>query len=295
MCDVRWWSPVRGGSPGPGPPPPPRRGVSRPANQAGVLGLAGTPPQPPRPCGSLALSTPAAGYTLGLHERYRAHLTPGFTSGRGPRHPPQAPRPMPRRPVHAMVRRRALAAAGLLPGRGRETGLGVMAGGGVRFPVLEVPGLEGSPCLGSSLSWSACRRAGGMSPRGVWCSPAPLGRRTPAAPRPAFGWVGLREQAQAHPLAACCDLRRAVQPSARHCCPADRGETHKFTTLGHDLEMLLPLVLAGMKQADNGLTLGLIAADVSGLIQIAGTAGQCPVRRGLGTATGDRHKVLDFQ
>ena len=59
--------------------------------------------------------------------------------------------------------------------------------------------------------------------------------------------------------------------------------------------MVLPPVFPWVEQTDHRATLGITAADVCGFIEIAGAAGQRPVRGGLVAATGDRHDVFDLQ
>jgi hypothetical protein len=110
-----------------------------------------------------------------------------------------------------------------------------------------------------------------------------------------LGQICLREKAQAHPLLPCCNLGRAVDPQTRYRGPADWGTAHNLSALGSHLEMLLPLVLAWMEQADHRLTCGITAANVRGLIEIAGAAGQCLVRGGILTATSDRYDMFHLQ
>jgi len=59
--------------------------------------------------------------------------------------------------------------------------------------------------------------------------------------------------------------------------------------------MVLPLVCAWMKKADYRITLGLTAANVRGLVEIAGAAGQGPVRGSILAATSARHDMFNLQ
>ncbi len=54
-----------------------------------------------------------------------------------------------------------------------------------------------------------------------------------------------------------------------------------LTTRSHHPEMLLPVVLVGMEQPHHDLALGISTADMPRLIEIAGTARQRPIRRGI--------------
>jgi hypothetical protein len=110
-----------------------------------------------------------------------------------------------------------------------------------------------------------------------------------------FGQVCLWEKAEAHPLLPCCDLCRAVYPQTCYRGPADWGTAYNLPALGSDLEMVLPPVFAWMEKTDYCITLGISAAHVHRLIEIAGAACQRSVHGGILTATGDRHDMFHLQ
>src|SRR5437762_2130331 len=78
-------------------------------------------------------------------------------------------------------------------------------------------------------------------------------------------------------------------------CPANRGESHNGAALGSDLEMVLPPVCTWVEQTHHCCTRGITVTDVHGLIEVAGAAGQRPVRRGVLATTADRHDMLHLQ
>jgi hypothetical protein len=49
--------------------------------------------------------------------------------------------------------------------------------------------------------------------------------------------------------------------------------------------MVFPLVFAWMEKADHRIAVGITAANVRGFIEIAGAAGQRPVRHSIFTTT----------
>ena len=59
--------------------------------------------------------------------------------------------------------------------------------------------------------------------------------------------------------------------------------------------MVFPLVFAWMEKTDHCITHRINAADMRGLIEIAGATGQRPVCRGVLATTGDRHDMFHFQ
>jgi hypothetical protein len=50
-----------------------------------------------------------------------------------------------------------------------------------------------------------------------------------------------------------------------------------------------------MKKTDHCIMHGIMATNVRGLIEIAGTAGQCPVCSGVLAPPGDRHDMFHLQ
>jgi hypothetical protein len=81
QCVVRCPSPARDGPHRCGPPPQSRHEVSRAAKEPGRGASAGTQPRPTRARRSLASAPRRGPLTLGLHERYRAYLTPAVSCG----------------------------------------------------------------------------------------------------------------------------------------------------------------------------------------------------------------------
>ena len=107
-----------------------------------------------------------------------------------------------------------------------------------------------------------------------------------------LGEVCLWKKAEAYPLLPCCDLCRTVDPQTRYRGPANWGAAHNLSTLGSNLEMVFPVVFAWMEKADHSIAVGITAANVRGFIEIAGAAGQGPVRHSILTATSDRYDVF---
>jgi len=95
---VRCPRPARDGPHRCGPPPRSRHDVSHAAKEPGRGASAETQPRPTRARRSLASAPRRGPLTLGLHEHYRAHLTPKLR--RGPH------RTTPRRPLMPTVARR---------------------------------------------------------------------------------------------------------------------------------------------------------------------------------------------
>src|ERR1700704_5660358 len=130
---------------------------------------------------------------------------------------------------------------------------------------------------------------------GVRIFKAEVCRQATRLTHPIFGRVWLGKKAQAHPLLPGRDLGRAVHSQARYRCPANRGEPHNGAAVESDLEMVLPPVCTWVEQTHHCFTLGITAADMNSLIEIAGAAGQRPVRRDVLATTGNRHNMLHFQ
>ncbi len=59
--------------------------------------------------------------------------------------------------------------------------------------------------------------------------------------------------------------------------------------------MLIPAIRSGMEQPHNGSTLGIIAENMSGLMEIACPARERPVRCRIRAAQGDQRNVFDLE
>jgi hypothetical protein len=79
----------------------------------------------------------------------------------------------------------------------------------------------------------------------------------------------LGEKAETHPLLPSSYLSLAVHPQANHRYPADWGTAYDLPALRNNLEMMLPLIFPWVEKTDHRVALGITAADVRSLIEIA--------------------------
>lgn len=104
-----------------------------------------------------------------------------------------------------------------------------------------------------------------------------------------------RKEAEAHPLAPGSELVGAVQTQSFHGGASHRGDSKNRSRHAVNAKVFLPTVSARMEESCRGAGFGIGSVEMVGFVEIAGAAGERPVRFVIGAAEVRRDDVLDLE
>lgn len=104
-----------------------------------------------------------------------------------------------------------------------------------------------------------------------------------------------RKETKAHPLAPSGELAGAVQTQAFHGGASHWGDSKNRSSQAVSAEVFLPTVSARMDQPCGGTGFGIRTFEVAGFVEIAGAAGERPIRFFIVAAEVWRDDVLDLE